>query len=154
MIYNVILNPVNRSNTNALDDISRSQYYFDWTTIPEGTYELSFTFSSNSVNQTRVNFVPCLHVNLGQSHTFKTDPVRVQSKTTNQIGIAIPFASAANTSTLYADQNINHPLTIQRPSSNSFNVDILTSEAVPRTWFDNDNAALGGYVLTLSLESK
>ena len=153
MIYNVILNPVNRSNTNALDNISRSQYYFDWTTIPEGEYKLSFTFAS-TYNETQLDFIACLHVNLGQSRNFKSNSLRVQSQTTNQIGILIPYDSSTTTSILYSDQNINHPMIIQRPTSNVFNVDILTNEAVPRTWFDFNNAPLDGYVLTLSLESK
>ena len=121
MIYNVILNSRNRCNTNPLDKICNSQYFFDWNVLPEGKYKMTFCFISSQVNQTQVEYIPVISAALGQSTNFTADLLRSSAITTNLIGALIPYVVSAN-SYLYADKNINHPIMLNRPSQNNFRV--------------------------------
>ena len=149
MIYNVVLNSENRCNTNPLDKICNSQYFFDWNVLPEGKYKLTFSFISSNVNQSNVEYIPILNVALGQSTNFNADPLRISAITTNTIGVLIPYVVSAN-SYLYADKNINHPIILNRPSQNNFKVDIL--DDTNTRWIGTDFNEMESYVLTLSLE--
>ena len=149
MIYNIVLNPINRCNTNFQDKITQSQYFFDWSVLPEGKYNLTFTFMSGQVNESSVPFIPILNIALGQSTNYTADPLRISSLITNTIGILIPLIS--DKSYLYADKNVNHPITLNRPSQNNFTVNILNN-ITNGLWIDTAFADLTTYVLTLSLE--
>ena len=149
MIYNVVLNSINRCNTNQDDIICNSDFFFDWSVLPEGKYKLSFSYISSNVNQSNVEYIPILNVALGQSTNFNADPLRISAITTNAIGVLIPYVVSTK-SYLYADKNINHPLIINRPSQNNFKVNILND--TNGFWTDTDFNEMESYVLTLSFE--
>ena len=147
MIYNVILKTENRTNPTSV--ICKSEYFFDWSVLPEGKYKLSFSFISSNVNQSSVDFIPILNAALGQTTNFTADPLRISAITTNTIGVLIPYV-VSTASYLYADKNINHPIILNRPSQNNFRVDIL--DDTNGSWTGNDAKEMDSYVLTLSFE--
>ena len=151
MIYNVILNSENRCNINATDSIGNCEFFFDWSVLPQGKYKMTFSFISSRVNQTTIDHIPILTAGLGQNTNFYADYLRISAITTNTIGVLVPYVVSAN-SYLYADKNINHPIILNRPANNTFNVNILTNDNTNDVWVDNDNTQMQSYVLTLSFE--
>ncbi len=110
MIYNVILNTANRTNLFT-DSVINSEFFFDWSVLPEGKYEMTFSFISSNVNLSTIENVALISAYLGQGCNFVSNPLRTSAITTNIIGVLTPYLVSSK-SYLYADKLINHPMTI------------------------------------------
>lgn len=150
MIYDIVLNTRDRSNLTAADNMGRSEYFFDWSVIPNSRYKMTFTFISTDVNMQTTNNIAIVSTNLGQTSCYTCSSTATSAKSSNIIGILSPYVVATN-SYLYADKNINISIILNRPSSNNFRVDINLSDNIT-VFSDYAGAPIGGYILTLSLE--
>ena len=150
MIYNIVLNSTLRV---AGSTTSTAAYYFDWTTLKEGKYKLTFTFVSRTCNLAALPTIPTVSVDLGQAGVFRPDLTAVSAASSRVIGVLVPNVLAA-ASFLAADLATNPPIFLaHKPSMNNFTVRILTDAAAPVDWTDNAAAVMPEYTLMLSLES-
>ena len=148
MIYNVMLNSKNGKSLNG-GNTNIMQYYFDWGQLPEGKYELSFTFVSDNIT-----FV--YNVNTNSPIIIATDlGSNVYSNNTSIIsalGMAVSNTLFVNGNNNYFTSSPNAlPITnmttilYNRPYNNIFNILLTNNLNQLSTLFTNV-----GYTLTLT----
>ena len=103
--YVVVLNSLNKIGT-AIND---TKYYYDWTTLPNGKYKLTFSYIGSLSNINGYN-VPSVHCDLGQAKTFTSSSTRIQSINTKNIGF-LTFTGLG----LIAPSNLNTPIYLPIP---------------------------------------
>lgn len=139
-IYNIV---INSNNAVGGTNYSNYEYVFDWSSIPESEYEMSFNFTAEGSAVHKVLNVEL--VGLGCStNTFVTSNLTNQ-KTSNVIGVVAP--DDKTTDTHYSVSNVyNPPLYLSsKPYSNQFSVIIKdTTGALSNIGVE--------YVLILSLK--
>lgn len=143
--YTVVLSSANRVSGST---IPSAQYYFNWNALPDGEYNLSYTFYSNHTT-----------ITAGQ------EILLVQAK---DLGVVIPSYTAGNTSTsavnngflgvstvwanstynyIYSQYLSNCPLYIpHRPTNNIFTINLFLPNGTTASTLTVD------YVMTLVFE--
>lgn len=127
-------------------------YFFDWSALPSGEYEASYTYigKNNAIDGSKLALV---NIQLGSSKAYTTSR-EVSSQTTNFIGTLYP-QNVTGGYILRADNLNNPPITLDsRPFNTSFRVDILDSNGTPfidATAAVNTSAgsSIAGTVLTI-----
>jgi hypothetical protein len=155
-IYNFCLN----SNFGGNSPITSSTFFIDWSVLPEGEYQVSFTFTS-AVTGTDITNISnaVIYLDLGQASTSIIESSVALSGNAYRggfLGCLRPqtIITGATTPTdyitfLYADTITNPPVYIlSRPRNSQISVDIHTSSITTTTNY----LPIGAYVLTLSFE--
>lgn len=124
MYYNIIINSGTQIGGT---DYSNYQYTFDWSLIPEGAYEMRFSFSSSecAVHDTIIISSP----DLGASrNNFYTTPLGTNQKYSNILGMAKSrITSNVPTQAFIADYSDNAPVYFNSiPKNNFFTVNIAS----------------------------
>jgi hypothetical protein len=119
-IYNILLNSNNKSGgTN-----NSAQYYFNWSVLPQGEYKMTFDYLGGS-NNLKGEKVALVNIDLGQSQTFQASSTSTSASSSRCIGTLMPYA-LSTTSFLYTQVTSNPIIYLkQRPSNNSFTVQLL-----------------------------
>ncbi len=119
--YNVYIdsNQASIQNTNNISN----QYQVNWASImPEGSYNLTFSFlstSSSTVNGTQIASVFC---NLGGNNQYKGGGLSVQA-----IGFLAPFYLTTTSAYWYSDTNTNPPIYLQqRPNQQQLIISVCS----------------------------
>ena len=125
------------------NDSSR-QYYFDWSVIPDGKYEITFSL----VSDTAVNLADqySLFSNMISPQNVYHASGSVGAQTVAFLGNLhfAAFNTAAGTSNfLFADQHTNPPVICNRPMTNLFTIGVFDGMS------GTNNATMPPYVLTL-----
>lgn len=154
--YNVVVNsdvctPETSGNPNT-----DKNYYIDWSAVlPQGEYELSFSFISGCNIIHEFLALPIIYADfLSQANIFACQPL-YQAISTTQLGLIFPTNLDPNTHHAYlrADKNFNPPIYLaNRPYSNQFNIRILNNSYPPFNWFDESTPVgldIQRYVLIL-----
>ena len=146
-IYNVVVNSANGIGVVN----SQKKYNFDWTILPEGKYEVHYSYIGeiNAFNGTKMAL---LNVELGCSKVFVTGPT-IQAQTSNFLGTLVPLSAqlGANFDVLRAEDFTNPPLHLDnRPFNQQFEVKVTDETGALYT--DSAAADLAPYVLTLSFD--
>lgn len=146
-IYNVICNSVN--GIGAVN--SQKKYNFDWSVLPEGKYEVHYSYIGGINNFTGAK-IALLNVELGSSKVFTTNAT-TQAQTSNFLGNICPLVAqvAVANSIFRADDSTNPPIFLDnRPFNQQFEVKV--TDAAGALFTDGAGADLAPYVLTLSFD--
>ena len=145
--YNVLVNSVN--GTGAVN--SQKKYNFDWSVLPQGKYEVRFSFISE-VNNCNGLKTAQLHVELGGSKVFTTGTT-IAAQTSNLIGNLQPLTIevALVDAVFRTDTTTNPPVFLDnRPYQQQFEVKVLDENGALYT--DGAGLDLAPYILTLSFD--
>jgi hypothetical protein len=139
-IYNVVC----ISGIGDGANIFNETYFYDWGSIPDVPYYVSFAFVSGALAMTTNASPPAVYVDLSQVN----NQLATSSTTSNSRGQFLGnlrYMLPTGTNVLYADPNSNPSSYLNgRPNNNYFTVQILSN---PTTNFTE----CGPYSLTISL---
>jgi len=124
---------------------STTQFWFDWSVIPDGKYNLTFSYMSDDITST-LSPVMTLWVDFnsaGNSYLANAG----QSKKINFLGSLRADKHGVN-SFYYADTLTNPPVRLSKPTNNIFTVSL--NNALTTTAYSTPVA--GQYVLVLHFE--
>ena len=117
-IYNIVINSNSKvGGTNR----SNYEYVFDWSSIPESEYELSFNFTAEGTAIHKVLSVELQGLGCS-TNIFKTSNLTNQ-KTSNVIGLITPLEKSVGSTHYLVGSDYNPPVYIaSKPYSNRFQV--------------------------------
>ena len=123
------------------------QYYFDWSVIPDGKYELSFSFISD-MNTIDPNIQHTIFSNMISPQNVFQAGSRIGANTIAYLGVLKPVAvnvalDVGANNVFQANPPDNPPVICNRPMTNIFTIGIYNGLSGALTGFDFD------YVLTL-----
>ena len=151
--FNVVVNSNLCTPETAGNANTNKNYYIDWSSIlPQGEYELTFSFMSEVVNITAFLNLPMIYVDfLAQAH-INSCQASFQATSSNFLGFAFPTVIDPVTHYAYlrADKNSNQPIyLVNRPYSNNFNISILNNSNPATSWLDDSAtpADISSYVI-------
>lgn len=153
--YNVVVNSNLCTPETAGNPHTNKNYYIDWSAIlPQGEYELTFSFISESnVIHTFLN-LPLIYVDFLSQANIDICQASYQATSSTFLGLVFPTNLDPNAHFAYlrADKNFNPPIhLVNRPYSNNFNIRILNNANPPTNWLDDDSSPgpqdIGHYVL-------
>ena len=119
-IYNVCCD----SNTNVSQNngTSDTQYYFDWSKLPEGQYKVTFSFVNDDET---ITLSPIMTIwtdlNSGDSTYQAGNGTTVVSPMIGFLGLVIPSKHGAN-GIYEAGSTYNPPVLMHKPNNNFFRV--------------------------------
>ena len=145
-IYNIVFN----SQWGLPASSSQTEYFIDWSRLPQGQYKCSFTFVGTNI-LTLVD-IANVFINLGCSNNFMaTNPTNTTIiYNYNYIGSLVP-TGIGNNQRLNADLSTNPPFYLNsRPVSNNVIVYILRNNATQDVYIVPPVQEV--YTLTLNLE--
>lgn len=146
--YNVVLNSTNKISSGA--SLSDCRFGMNWGILPDGEYEVHFTFISKVMNLSTTD-VACINVNLGSSNVFQAGS-NTSANTTNFLGVAKPYL-VSTTAFLLAEDSTNPPLFLNgRPRNNYIDVQINTNDNV--TLYAPTTGSMADWVLQLQFTQK
>ena len=148
MIYNIVLN----SNNIVSGIASNGIHQFDWTVLPEARYRVTYSFMSGFQNLANMPSIPMLYIDLGQNTVYTSSINSISARLSQFVGPLFPNFISANSFLFSTKESTSAVLLSSRPSSNQFNVRIL-SHLNGLNWVDNTNALVTQYVLNLTLET-
>jgi hypothetical protein len=135
--YNIIF----KSVSGIGPTISSKTYFFDWSILENGNYELSYSFMSlNSPNQQQ-NLI--LYINLGNHDTFEVLPLS-GVKNSNFLCVLNQY-SATNFKSFFERFINSKTQIINRPSNNNITVDI-------KIFVGTNTFNIEDYILNLNLK--
>jgi len=140
--YNIVVNSNFCTTETAGNANSDKSYYIDWTSImPQGEYELSFSFISEATDTINVyGNIALLYVDfLSQGNINAVQP-KFQATASQFLGMLFPtiLHQATDSATLRSEQQSNNPIfLINRPFNNNFRVQILNNANPPVDWVDD-----------------
>ena len=123
------------------------QYYFDWSVIPDGKYELTFSFIS--VPQNNIGDTYSVFSNMiSPQNVYQASSV-VGARTIACLG-SLKYdafnATTGNINYVYADQQTNPPIIVNRPMTNLFTIGIFDGLAA------DYNITIPDYIMTIHLK--
>ena len=146
--YNVVLNSTNKISSGA--SLSDCRFGMNWGILPDGEYEVHFTFISKVMNLSTTD-IACINVNLGSSNVFQAG-ANTSANTLNFIGIAKPYL-VSTTAFLLAEDNTNPLIFLNgRPRDNYIDVIINANDNV--TLYAPTTGAMLDWVLQLQFTQK
>jgi hypothetical protein len=125
-------------------DLWSRQYYFDWSVIPDGKYELTFSFMGDPAANLNDNF--SLFSNMISPQNVYQASGRIGANSVAFLGnlCYVGYNSPALTLTyLFADQTTNPPVICNRPMNNIFTIGIFDG------FSGANNVTTPAYILTL-----
>lgn len=141
--YSVILNSTNKISSGAT--LSECRFGMNWGILPEGEYEVHFTFISKVMNLSTTD-IACINVNLGSSNVYQAGS-NTSASTLNFIGIAKPYLIGTS-SYLLSEDNTNPPIFLNgRPRDNFIDVHIEANDNI--TNFAPTTGSMADWILQL-----
>lgn len=122
------------------------QYYFDWSVIPDGKYELTFSFVSEATVNVDAGDLFTIFSNMISPQNVYQASGSVGARTVAFLGNVNPmtFNTAAGTSNyLFCDVNTNPSVICNRPMTNIFTIGIFDGMS------GNSSLTCPNYILTL-----
>jgi len=146
--YNVVLNSTNKISAGA--SLADCRFGMNWGILPDGEYEVHFTFISKVMNLSTTD-IACINVNLGSSNVFQAGS-NTSANTINFIGVAKPYL-VGTSSYLLSEDSTNPPLFLNgRPRDNYIDVLINANDNI--TAFTPTTGSMADWVLQLQFIQK
>lgn len=146
--YNVVLNSTNKISAGA--SLADCRFGMNWGILPDGEYEVHFTFISKVMNLSTTD-IACINVNLGSSNVFQAGS-HTSANTINFIGVAKPYL-VGTSSYLLSEDSTNPPLFLNgRPRDNYIDVLINANDNI--TAFTPTTGSMADWVLQLQFIQK
>ena len=146
--YNVVLNSTSKISAGA--SLADCRFGMNWGILPDGEYEVHFTFISKVMNLSTTD-IACINVNLGSSNVFQAGS-NTSANTINFIGVAKPYL-VGTTSYLLSEDSTNPPLFLNcRPGDNYIDVRINANDNI--TAFTPTTGSMADWVLQLQFIQK
>jgi hypothetical protein len=135
--YNLIL----KSNSGD-GTVGNKEYFFDFNLIPEGQYEVTYSFMSlNSIIQ-NLNFF--LYISLGATNNYEIN-LNSYPTTTNFLGGLCQYFPNTNYKCFFQEYNKTNSLLINRPTDNFINVKFVS-------FGGGELNSINSYILHLTLK--
>ena len=144
--YQVVFSSLQGSGSNNNSKI----YNFDWTSIPESRYEVTFTFCADSTTSSLNVVNACIYVDIGITQSYEASllPNNISSSMLGTLNIINNFSTTSRN--FMVETSFNPPTIIQkRPNNNKVQVDICTFDAI-KTLYPSSLGVIPAYVLTLN----
>lgn len=150
--YTIVLNS-QQAYATAGTGANTKTYNFDWSILPQGSYELHWTFLSETTNVS-YGTLPLVFIDFGGSaNVYNGSNTSTIAPTMNYIGFVKSYLVGAS-SFFHAEDMTNMPIYLNsRPSNNVFTVRFLNNDNPP-TAYQPATGNLGEYILTLNLYPK
>jgi len=154
--YNIVVNSNFCTTATSGNANSDKNYYIDWSAVmPQGEYELSFSFLSKTADAiTTLNNIPLVYVDfLSQGNIEATQP-GFQATASQFLGMLMPIMihQPTDSAILRAEETTNNPIfLVNRPWNKEFRVQILNNANPPVPWVDDSTIPVGmpSYVMNL-----
>jgi len=146
--YTVVLNSTNKISSGA--SLSDCRFGMNWGILPDGEYEVHFTFISKVMNLSTTD-IACINVNLGSSNVFQAG-ANTSANTLNFIGIAKPYLISTSAYLLSEEDTNPHVFLNARPRDNYIDVIINANDNV--TLFAPTTGSMLDWVLQLQFIQK
>lgn len=140
--YNIVVNSNFCTSATAGNANSDKNYYIDWTSVlPQGEYELSFSFISEATDTINaLNNIPLVYIDfLSQANIDAVQP-GFQATASQFLGMLYPtlIHQPTDSCILRAEQSSNNPIfLVNRPYNNEFRVQILNNANPAVAWTDD-----------------
>jgi len=111
----------------AGDGQQNRQYYFDWSVIPDGKYELTFSFVSDGTTMTLFTQY-CLFSNMISPQNVYQAGSGIGASTTPFLGYIVPnglSTAGGATNVFSAERHTNAPIICNRPMTNIFTIGVF-----------------------------
>jgi hypothetical protein len=152
--FNVVVNSNLSTPETNLNPNQNKNYYIDWSSVlPQGEYELTFSFMSEVNTISTFQYLPLIYVDFLSQADINSCQASYQATSSNFLGLVYPtnLDPNAHLSYLRADKSFNQPIYLaNRPYLNNFNIRILNNQANPSNWVDDTSPVpldLSSYVL-------
>lgn len=150
--YTIVLNSQQAYATAGTGSNTKT-YNFDWSILPQGSYEVHWTFLSETTN-IAYNTLPLVFIDFnGAPNVYSGSNTSSIASTSQYMGFVKSYITGAN-AFFHAEDMTNMPLYFNsRPTNNVFTVRILNNDNPP-TPYQPTTGNLGEYVMTINLYPK
>lgn len=146
--YQVVFSSLQGSGNNNNSKI----YNFDWSSLPESRYEVTFTFIADSTT-TSLNVVnACIYADIGITQSYEATqlPNNISSSMLGTLNIINNFTTTSRN--FMVESSFNAPTIInKRPNNNKVLIEICTFDAI-KTLYPSTLGVIQPYVLTLNFK--
>ena len=143
--YNIILN----SNNGVGSNNSQKTYYFDWSQLVQGKYELTFSYVGQLNNLTGGS-IPLIYIDIGQQGNIEV--LSNGYKNGIYLGFLKPYV-LGTTSYLYSNDGENGSIILgSRPVQNNLTVSILNNSSTQTSFTDSNSQPPANYILSLKFK--
>ena len=143
--YNIILNSAYGVGTNN----SQKTYYFDWSQLMQGRYELTFSYVGQ-VNNLTGGTIPLLYIDVGQYGNIEI--LSGSFKNGTYLGFLKPYV-LGTVSYLYSNDGENGSIILgTRPVQNNITVSILNNSSTQTFFSDSNSQPPANYILSLKFK--
>lgn len=149
-IVNVV---INSNNAISGSTNNNATYNIDWGSIlkPRQAYKLHFTYTGQPNTFTIATKLAQVMIDFNTEQYTTT--ASSGAPTTMTLGCLRSIYLNGTTNYLFSDDINNPPIYLEsRPQNNTFRVQVLTNDATPVAWTDNNSLANGNYILILSFQ--
>ena len=146
-MFNIVLNSQQVSDASSINNNDRS-YEFNWSNIPHGKYEMSFTYKGLNNGDFVANDSPQLFLSLGATPSTYQASNAYGSVISNYIGALHAETHAATQVAFYANEQDNCIVYYESlPTSGPIRLQVYKADFV--TLFTTTTADLANYVVVL-----
>ena len=143
--YNIILN----SNNGVGSNNSQKTYYFDWSQLVQGKYELTFSYVGQLNNLTGGS-IPLIYIDIGQQGNIEV--LSNGYKNGIYLGFLKPYVLGI-TSYLYSNDGENGSIILgSRLVQNNLTVSILNNSSTQTSFTDSNSQPPANYILSLKFK--
>ena len=156
--YNIVLNSLFCTAGSAANLPTDKSYFVDWSAyLPQGEYEVTFSFISEGNQLTTFPTMPLVYIDLLSQADIKAPQAVFQATSSNFLGALHPTLFHPTTNYIYfrAEHNTNNPIYMSnRPYNNEFRVQILNNSNPPIAYVDQNATPqpVNDYVLNLNFK--
>ena len=130
MSFSVVIDSTAHFKFNSVYDID---YAIDWSFLPEGEYDLTFSFNQTAMPLAATNVKAIALLGLGTQMKTYTAGSLTDTKTSNVIGLLTlsNFNNGSVDRQTFTQSNYNPPIILNsRPGNNIFKVKIMASSTI------------------------
>ena len=150
--YTIVLNSL-QAYATAGTSANTKTYNFDWSILQQGSYELHWTFLSETTN-VAYGTLPLVFIDFnGAANVYSGSNLlaNTSAPTSQYIGFVKSYITGAN-GFFHAEDMTNLPIYLNsRPNNNIFTVRIINNEGNP---YVPATGVLGDYIMTLNFYPK
>jgi len=156
--YNIVLNSLFCTAGSSANLPTDKSYFIDWSAyLPNGEYELTFSFIAEGNQLTTFPTIPLVYIDLLSQAEIKAPQSVFQATSSNFLGALYPtqFHQSTNYIFFRAENHTNNPIFMSnRPYNNEFRVQILNNSNPPIPYVDQNATPqpINDYILNLNFK--
>jgi len=150
MSFSIVLNPSNYYSKEGLY-AQNVTYAYDFTNMPEGKYELTFSFRG-LMNHLSGDDLALVYVNFGTSGNIYQAGAETSNKFTQFIGfLNNQYSNVSTDAYLYANAYDNTPIILTRKPV-GLNIQVQILDILGQPFITQSTQPIDGYIMTLNFK--